>query len=259
MNPTGPANANSPGDTLEYTIVFQVSDFFAFQSLVVSDVISDGQRFDPTFTPLLLIDGNPDSLPQAAFHRANYTVTGNYTGAVPPPAAPDGTSTIDFNVSDEIITRGQSGRLVGGMVSPGGGSVPFPGMGPTTGTIAFRTTIQKTFSDVPEPGAVVGQGDVLDDNVTSTAAVLNNGSLAPSGSQVTDDSQAHAVISAGSLQKSIYAINGNTNCRRQPRVTPGDVVTYRLVYTLPNSNFRDLILDDFLPLPIFDRDHRDVV
>ena len=44
-----------PGDTLEYTIVFQVSDFFALQSLVVSDVISDGQRFDTTFTPTLLI------------------------------------------------------------------------------------------------------------------------------------------------------------------------------------------------------------
>ena len=47
VNPSGPNGTVAPGDTLEYTIVFQVSDFFAFQSLVVSDVISDGQTIRP--------------------------------------------------------------------------------------------------------------------------------------------------------------------------------------------------------------------
>lgn len=251
VDPSGPEGTVDPGNTLEYTINFQVSDFFALQSLVISDIISDGQRFDSTFTPTLSVNGNSYSLPTGDFQTGNYTVTGNYTGAVPPPASPDGTSTIVFNVSDEIIARGENGRLVGGMVSPNGGSVPFPGVGATTGVLVFRTTIQKTFSDVPAPGAVVGQGDILRDNVTSTAAVLNNDSLETTGNQVADGSQAQIEIAAGTLQKSIYAVNGDTNVGVHPQVTAGDVVTYRLVYTLPNSNFRELTLEDFLPLPIF--------
>ena len=59
------------------------------------------------------------------------------------------------------------------------------------------------------------------------------------------------MIAVGTLDKTIYAVNGNTSVGVDPLVTPGDVVTYRLVYALPNSNFSDLILDDFLPLPIF--------
>src|SRR5208337_5171746 len=61
------------------------------------------------------------------------------------------------------------------------------------------------------------------------------------------------VISAGSLTKTIYAINGSTSVGPNPNVKPGDDVTYRLQYSLPNSNIGGgLILDDYLPLPIFD-------
>ena len=35
----------SPGDTVEYTINFQVSDYFAFQNIVLTDLFSDGQKY----------------------------------------------------------------------------------------------------------------------------------------------------------------------------------------------------------------------
>ena len=44
---TGPPNAVSPGDTLEYTIQFQISDFFAVQNFVANDLLSDGQALRP--------------------------------------------------------------------------------------------------------------------------------------------------------------------------------------------------------------------
>src|SRR6185436_715817 len=53
----GPAGY-SVGDTLEYTLQFQVSDYFAFQNVVISDTISDGQHYDPSFTPRLAVSGN---------------------------------------------------------------------------------------------------------------------------------------------------------------------------------------------------------
>src|SRR5581483_1773145 len=37
-------SVNSPGDVLEYTLDFQISDFFAFQNLVIDDTFSDGQH-----------------------------------------------------------------------------------------------------------------------------------------------------------------------------------------------------------------------
>jgi hypothetical protein len=46
-----PPSGLSPGDTLEYTLEFQVSDYFAFTQVRIDDVISDGQRWDTTFTP----------------------------------------------------------------------------------------------------------------------------------------------------------------------------------------------------------------
>ena len=46
---TGP----TPGDTLAYTLQFQISDFFAFDSPVITDTFSDGQLWDGGFTPTL--------------------------------------------------------------------------------------------------------------------------------------------------------------------------------------------------------------
>ncbi len=243
VNHTGPPNAVSPGDALEYTIQFQISDFFAVQNFVANDLLSDGQAFDPSFQPTLEVHGNGLEVANSDFAPENVVVT----------PQSDGSTSVAFLVSDELITRGYNGQLLGGMVNPSGGLLPFPGVGPTTGTITFRTVIQKTFTATPSPGAIVGQGDKISDGVTASADVLDNTTLTPSGNSVTDNSQAQTVISAGSLTKTIYAINGSTSVGPNPNVKPGDDVTYRLQYSLPNSNIGGgLILDDYLPLPIFD-------
>jgi len=153
----------APGTVLEYAIPFQVSDYFAFDSLVVTDIISDGQHVDSTFTPTLTINGNGFSLSSQDFNSSNFDVACNYS----PPGSPgaecttdntsipnDGTTTLTFNVSDEMITRSPStlGRMIGGCVKPSGGlSNPLCSSydastnpdgwndGPTTGSITYRT------------------------------------------------------------------------------------------------------------------------
>ena len=59
---------------------FQVSDFFAFQSLVISDTISDGQHVVSDFTPELSVSGNSYVLATQDINTANYTITCNYSG-----------------------------------------------------------------------------------------------------------------------------------------------------------------------------------
>ncbi|HMO57848.1 MAG TPA: hypothetical protein PKC19_10845, partial [Roseiflexaceae bacterium] len=48
----------TPQDTVQYTIDFQIPDFFAFDQVVITDVISDGQRFDAGFVPTLQVNGH---------------------------------------------------------------------------------------------------------------------------------------------------------------------------------------------------------
>ncbi len=208
---------NTPGDVLEYTLAFQVSDFFAFDGVTLTDIFSDGQRFDATFTPTLSIAGNNFSLPAAGMAPANFTVVPNYTPASPAPN--DGTTTITFRVSDEIVSRGQpTGRLVGGCVPPAGTGGPAPDCagyndGATTGTIVFRTILQDQFSDTfPSGDASVDQGDTLTDSVSIIGDVLAVSDLTPTGQTEDDGSGAGVTIARGPVTKSLYAINGGSPC-----------------------------------------------
>jgi hypothetical protein len=48
----------SPGDTVEYVLHFQVSDYFAFQNVVLTDLFSDGQEYVPGSSTLAVNDGH---------------------------------------------------------------------------------------------------------------------------------------------------------------------------------------------------------
>ncbi len=267
---------NSPGDVMEYTVPFQVSDYFAFDELVVEDLISDGQHFDSSFVPTLEIAGNTYALSTAGFSTANYDVFCNYTGG--PGAECDGTdgsigagkTRIEFRVSDEIITRGEDGRLVGGCVDPVNGSNP-PSCdtyndGKTEGIITFHVIVQEEFTDVyPSNDSSVDQGDELTNTADVEARLLDTQTFNPIGGNVTDDSEASFSIGRASLTKSIYAINGDTNSSNWETdssgnyytISPGDTITYRLDYDLPTSDVEGLTFDDFFPLPVFDVDDPD--
>lgn len=256
---SGPA----PGQVLEYTLTFQVSDYFAFGDIVVTDVISDGQHVDGSFTPTLEVNGNPYTLPAAAMDPANFDVVCNYSGGPgaecdgDDPAPDDGTTTLTFRVSDEIVRRGESGDMLGGCVNPAGGRVtPCDptnlGDGPTTATIVFRTVILDEFTDTfPSGDPSVDQGDLLTDTATVAGNVLDVTSFAPTETE-DDDAAASTSIAYGDLTKSIYALNGSTSFSTPVEVKPGDEVTYRITYTLPTSDFENLVIDDYLPLPVFD-------
>ncbi|NWF65548.1 MAG: isopeptide-forming domain-containing fimbrial protein, partial [Chloroflexi bacterium] len=247
----------APGAVLEYVVDVQISDFFVFDQVTLTDIISDGQRFDTTFTPTLQIIGNPASLNSSGgFNAANYTVSPNYTPADLPPN--DGTTTITFRISDEMITRSADGRLIGGCVPPGGvaGDPTCSGYndGPTTARVIFRTVIQEDFSDTfPSGDSSVDQGDVLDNIEFVNGRILSTTDAStPTGSTEADDSSASVSIGRGALTKAIYAVNGNTSYVSPVRVGAGDTVTFRLTYSLITSDFEDLFLTDYLPLPIFD-------
>ena len=183
-----------------------------------------------------------------AFDPSNYSVVANG----------DGTSTVIFDVSAELIARGfTGGSAVGGCIPNAGVATPncaTTNLGKTQVTIAFRTTVQNTFTN-PPPGrnASVDQGDVISDSVTISGKVLDTGTLAQTGSTVSDSSGASLTISGGSMAKTVYAINGvDCPCGSPIRITAGDTVTYAISYTAPFSAIESFTISDYLPLPIFE-------
>ncbi len=242
------ATGYTPGDTLQYTLNVQVSDYFAFQNLVVTDVLSDGLRPDPSFVPTLTFTQHGNTLATAPMNAANYsfvvdtTVTGNTTGT--------------FSVSPELITRGLNGQALGGCIPNGGTGGPLPdcvfNAGPTTITITYRAIIQNNYTNTfPSGDPSVDEGDVLNNNVTTQGDVISDQNLTPTGSNEADDSHAQVIIQQGQLTKTLYAINGSTSFSTPLKIGPGDNVTYRLQLTLPTSDVEPITLNDFLPLPIF--------
>ena len=145
---------NSPNDLLRYTLSFQVSDYFTFDDISITDIISDGQHFYNLagYAPTLTVTEHGSTSAAVGFDGANFTVDtsqiGN-TGVIGD--GTDGSTTVTFRVSDELISRLLDGKLIGGCVPDAGvGAGNFPDCsayndGATTGTITFYTQIPGKF------------------------------------------------------------------------------------------------------------------
>ena len=53
-----------------------------------------------------------------------------------------------------------------------------------------------------------------------------------------------------SVSKSVYAIDGDTTKAGDP-IIAGHTITYRISFPMPTADFENLVLTDFLPLPIY--------
>lgn len=226
VNDTGGAEA-TPGDTLEYTMHIQVSDYFEFSLVQIDDTFSDGQLWDTSFTPTFSI--NEDGVNTSGnFAPANFSVTHNSPG--------DGSTDVHFDlfaeVPDGVLTGDEFGD---GMIDAGG----------TTATIRYRTVIQEQFTDTfPSGDASVDTGDIL-----SNAAIVSG--ILPSGQAETDDTAAAIEIEGPVIAKEIYAIDGDLGLVGED-IVAGHTITYRLTFSMPTADFENLVITDFLPLPIYD-------
>lgn len=242
---------SSPGLTLEYTLEFQVSDFYTFGDLVITDTFSDGQDFDFGFTPTLNVTDQDGS------------VVGTFTLGLDSTHTPnvDFTETVTFDVSAALVNNGApDGILRGGYATePDGEDVP-PFWPPTrgvaaTGTVVFRTTIPDFYDD--PPGTRVAQGDSLSNIADIDGSVRDNNAIGTTIGMEDDDTSATVTIPRGEVIKAIYAVNGVIPPPPGFILAPGDEVTYSIRYDHPITSFVDFSLSDFLPLPVFRVDDPD--
>mgnify|MGYP000355235603 CR=1 FL=1 len=233
----------SPRDVIEYTLQIQLSDYFTVGDIVVSDLLSDGQTFDTSFTPVIVANERGTATPSAAFLAANFTAS---------PKNTDGETALSFRVSDELVSRGQDGIIAGGNVNGASYLADNAGLGATTVTIRFRAIVDDTFVTAPPGGVIdIGQGDDISNTATVAATVRDNATPTAVTETTQDDTAVTLEIVTGAITKSIYAVNGSTTFASN-QIQAGDTITFRITYDLPLSKFEDFQLRDFLPLPVFD-------
>jgi uncharacterized repeat protein (TIGR01451 family)/fimbrial isopeptide formation D2 family protein len=223
VNDVGAAGV-TPGDTLEYTIQVQVSDYFEFSDVFLDDSFSDGQLFDATFVPTYVISEG-GTVTSGSFAASNYTVTQNSPG--------DGSTDVFFDVAAEVPDGVLTGDLFADASLDGG----------TTVTVTFRTVIQESYTDLPGDLSV-DTGDILTNTVGVTGTL-------PSGQTETDGSGTSVAITGSNLSKVVYAVNGDTGRAGEP-TSAGTTLTYRIQFDMATADFENLILTDFLPLPLYD-------
>lgn len=237
----------TPLDILEYTLQFQISDFFGFENLVIDDYYSDGQYLTGTPTLEIITNGSTTG-------PLNFALGPNFTNTLLPnstPPSPLASHHLSFDVSALMSSSSLgTGELLGGLV-PDGGSI---NDGPTTGVLRFRTQIQESYQEFQQ--GITPSLDEHDElfNVVVITGELLDLSRSSTGVIQTDDSSVLFQVPVGSLTKTIYAINGNVLSPSvppglPPHVAPGDTVTYRLQYNLTTGDFEDFKLRDFLPNP----------
>ena len=242
---TGP----SPGDTMQYSLAFQLSDYFSFGDLLITDIFSDGQRLDNGFAPTFSVTDRSGTV-TGTFTQSggtpDLTVDLSQIGNDTDPAT-NGSTRLEFDIAQALLNAGQLDSILQG------GRATTPDSVAATGVVTFRTTIQELFSDSYAPNTPnVSEGDTLSNSVTIGGSIRDNTDIATILGTEADTSSSTVTVVTGALSKQVYAVNGNTALPSPIRVAPGDEVTYRLTYQLPLTDFDGLSLIDYLPLPIFD-------
>jgi hypothetical protein len=118
-----------PGDTLQYQLNFQVSDYFSFDQIVITDWLSDGQSVDESFAPQLTFQD------QFGGGTTSFILGESYTFDF----QADGRVEVLFDVSTAMAgIAGQDGILQGGYTQ--GTSAA-----PAVGQIVFRAVVDDEF------------------------------------------------------------------------------------------------------------------
>lgn len=227
VDDTGATGA-SPGDTIEWTVETEISDYFTASDLVVSDVLDDGLVWDDSVDPTIVSTNLGTSTGPDPIDPADVVVDATS-------ACPDGTTNIAIDVSSAL---GGDGVLTGGRVGPT--------TGPATVTVRYRTIVATSFR-CPSGSPVVSENDVLANDVSIGTELLDDSGL-PTGGTPSDGSGDSVTVVAGTFEKAIYARNGDTT-GPFTEFAEGDEITYRLTQTLEVGNVQDLVITDYLPLP----------
>ena len=223
------ARGIGPGDTLEYTIDFQVSDYAELDDLVLQFSVPDGQVLAGEQTASLILHRDAKPL------KVEVALS-------PAGPAPLGTQYYHADLSQALEDEVGSGRILGAADA----SIA------ATGALTYQTLILDEFQgSVPSNDPSIDEGDRFLTKVQISAATVNPATGVETANVTTDDSGTYNRLRVSEVETSVYAINGDS-AESEPSVSPGDLVTFRISRDIRSSDVESLSLNSFLPFPIFE-------
>ncbi|MDD2942445.1 MAG: hypothetical protein PHC51_05690 [bacterium] len=228
---------NSPGDTVTWTVTSYVSDYFAFDDLLFSDDIGDGQTYVGDSFRFYMYENT-----SLGFVNNLRTNDGLFGGELVVGAKDGvGVTHIALNVSGALVNLlAADDTLTGGPTGPGNA---------TTTEISYQTTIDENYV----AGGAGGNTLVVDgaDDIPNTSTT-DFRLLSTVNRQTLVSNAAVTIATIPSLSKELVFKNGGA-----PGVPPillglGDTVTYKLTIPIPTGDAEDFSITDYLPTPILD-------
>ena len=216
-----------PHNLIVYKINFEISDYFAFDDLVIYDKfdthkVGSAQKFLSEYEPVLSIYGK------------TYELNESYYSVV---SLGDIDESVTFYISKFLKDNNISTSLKGGYYT--NRSV---NQGAMVGSLNFVAKVIIHYSN----GSSVVSNDLVINHIKTSATVLNTFNT------VSDNSYTQLRVPSVTLKKDIIAVDGEIiNDTDFYKVYPGQNITFVLDIHFPTGSVNDFIVTDFLPIPLF--------
>lgn len=247
-------NGLSPSDTVEFILDLQVSDFKEVEEvridngdttaaglLAEADILGDALSFDASFVPTYEVSMG-DQTVQGTLDASNFSVSPDPVGYL------KGTSLITFDLSQQLI---DDGRFGSDGILTGARRLAIPSSNGTTARIRYRASIDETFDSPLSGDESVDITDRVENEVDAVGFDLVDQILV--GDESSEVLQM-LPLSINHLIERIVTTEGIVINKPAgiPDVSPGDVVTFSIGFSMPTGDVEDLKLNDFFPYSMFD-------
>lgn len=240
-NDTTGGQTAKPGDTLTHTLIYDVSDYFSFDDLHLTDTISDGQTY---------VDG---SLQVAVFEGSSTALTRSQAQLQAASGAPLAPITRNGATGEWLITLDLSAALTAAAPNGFGADDILEGddaLGsgvPTKVVITYQTTVDEEFTGATLGTPIVSGGDVLTDTMTADFRVAGTANR----QTLTGPTATMTITPVVDFVKSIEFLNGLPIASHPISAGFNDIVTFKLAFTVPSGDIEGLVVKDFVPSPLF--------
>lgn len=240
--------SNVPLNTnLNYTAYFQVSDYFDITVLSIKDIfgtiLNEGsaQVFNSSQPVTLNITLNNKNYTFTLDEGTGYTRINNTNG----------TQDVIFNIGEVLKINGIT-NLTGGYYTDRNSNAGY-----AIGTLHFTVSIGDKYTNKTKVKSTTNSGINGGDPVNNRVYI--NGTVLNSQETVTDYGGTHLVVATPTINKTIYAVNNQTNYKNNAScwngnnvlVHAGDNITYMINFTVPSGSEIGLTITDHLPIPFY--------
>lgn len=216
-----------PHNSINYKVDFEISDYFAFDNLVIYDKfdthkVGSAQKFLTENKPVLSVYGKTYELNESYYNVVSL-------GSID--------KSVTFYISKFLKDNNISTSLTGGYYT--NRSI---NEGAMVGSLNFATKVIIYYSN----GSSVVSNDLVINHIKTSADVLNTTNT------VSDSSYTQLKVPSVTLKKDIVAVNGEIISPADfYKVYPGQNITFALDIYFPTGSVYDFAVTDYLPIPLF--------